>query len=297
VTLVLLLTTLPVLAHAQAPPPPPPPPRAAVPPLEVPGNAHVVDVGGRRLHVVVHGAGAPTVVLVSGFGAPQATWNAVVPALAAVTTVVTYDRAGVGDSELGSRPADGRQSAVDLKALLTALGVPRPCVLVGHSYGGRVVRLFAAAYPEDTAGIVLAETGHEDTPDAQRAVLEGADRETFDRMIAPFLTPPADPRTEQDFMAVTQEQLRASGPLPHVPLVVVTAGSRGLGLPPAFSAEGQRRLEEVAMRMQDRLVALVPGAEHIVVEGAGHNVHLDRPEAVIAPIVAMVTRLRLAPVR
>ncbi len=256
----------------------------------------MVDVGGRRLNAVVYGTGSPAVVLVSGFRAPQATWNSVVPALAAVTTVVTYDRAGVGSSEIGNLPTHGRQSAADLHALLVELGVPRPCVLVGHSYGGRVVRLFAAAYPADTAGIVLEESGHEDTLDAQLEAVSGADRETLERMAASFRTPHPDPRTEQDYMPVTVEQLRASGPLPAVPLVVISAASRGGGLPPVFSPAGQQAIEEVAVRMQKKLVGLAPGAEHVVVEGVGHNVHLDRPEAVIAPIVTMVKKLRQGPV-
>lgn len=58
--------------------------------------------------------------------------------------------------------------------------------MVGHSYGGRIVRLFAAAYPADTAGLVLEEAAHEDLPEAQLAALTGKDRETLAAMIAPL---------------------------------------------------------------------------------------------------------------
>jgi pimeloyl-ACP methyl ester carboxylesterase len=74
--------------------------------------------------------------------------------------------------------------------------------------------------------------------------------------------------------------------------VVITAASRGSGLPPAFSPEGQAKLNDVAMAMQKKLADLIPGGEQIFVEGAGHNVHLDKPEAVLAPIRAMIFRLR-----
>ncbi len=252
----------------------------------------MIDVGGRRLHCAVYGSGGPTVVLVSGFQAPQAYWNPVVPGIAEIATVVTYDRPGYGQSERGDLPVHGRQTAADLHVLLDKLGVPKPYLLVGHSYGGRIVRLFAASYPADTAGLVLEEAGHEDLPDAQLEALTGQDREKLAAMIAPYRTKVPDPRTETDYMLTTVEQLRRSGPLPRVPLVVITAASRGSGLPPVFSPEGQARLADVAMAMQKKLVDLVPGAEQILVEGAGHNVHLDKPEAVIVPIRAMIVRLR-----
>lgn len=273
-------------------PPAPPPPAVKIPPLAVMGAEHMVDVGGRRLHCYVYGSGGPTVVLVSGFGALQEYWNPVVAGIAEMTTVVTYDRAGYGKSETGSLPVHGQQSAADLHGLLEKLGVPKPYLLVGHSYGGRIVRLYAAAHPSDTAGLVLEEAGHEDLADAQVAALTGKDRETLEAMIAPYRAKVSDPRTETDYMAETVEQLRRSGPLPRVPLVVITAESRGSGLPPVFSPEGQARLNEVAMAMQKALAGLIPGGEQILVEGAGHNVHLDKPDAVLAPIRAMVNRLR-----
>ncbi|MBP7707238.1 MAG: alpha/beta hydrolase [Candidatus Aminicenantes bacterium] len=274
----------------QTPPPPPPPP-LKVPPLAIQGAERMVDVGGRRLHAVVYGSGGPTVVLVSGFQAPQAYWNPLVEGIAEVATAVTYDRAGYGQSERGVLPVDGRQSADDLHILLGKLGVQKPYLLVGHSYGGRIVRLFASAYPGETAGLVLEEASHEDLPEAQLEALTGRDRETLAAMIAPYRTAVPDPVTETDYMAATVEQLRRSGPLPRVPLVVITAASRGSGLPPVFSPEGQAKLGEAAAAMQKKLVGLIPGAEQIFVEGAGHNVHVEKPEAVLAPIRAMIARL------
>ena len=275
--------------------PPPPPQAVNIPSLAIKGAEHMVDVGGRRLHCFVYGSGGPTVVLVSGFQAPQEYWNPVIPGIAEITTVVSYDRAGYGKSERGELPVHGSRTAEDLHVLLGKLDVPKPYLLVGHSYGGRIVRLFASAYPGETAGLILEEAGHEDLPDAQLAALTGKDRETLEAMIAPYRTTVPDPRTETDYMAATVEQLRRSGPLPRVPLVVITAASRGSGLPPVFSPEGQAKLNDVAMAMQKKLADLVPGGEQILVEGAGHNVHLEKPEAVLAPIRAMVLRLRKSP--
>ena len=141
--------------------------RFRVPEINIPGSEEMVDVGGRRLHSFVYGQGAPTVVLASGFNAPQVYWNAVVPSLAERATVVTYDRAGYGKSEIGDLPCHGIQSARDMDVLLTELGVPGPYILIGHSYGARVVRLYASLYPDKTAGLILMDGQHPDILEAQ----------------------------------------------------------------------------------------------------------------------------------
>jgi len=123
-----------------------------IPEISTPKIEKMIDVGGRSLHCNVYGKGSPTVVLVSGFMAPQIYWNPVVPALAAQTTVLTYDRAGIGKSEIDEFPTHGKQAATDLHMLLNKLNLPKPYIVIGHSYGGDVVRLFASMYPEDILG-------------------------------------------------------------------------------------------------------------------------------------------------
>lgn len=290
---VLALLTSPGLA--QAPPPPGPPP-LAIADIDTPRVESMVDVGGRRLHCVRYGSGAPTVVLVSGLRAPQRYWNPVVPALAEVTTVVTYDRPGYGRSELGTAPNHGAQAAADLHRLLGSLVVPKPCVVVGHSYGGRIARLFASTWPADVAGLVLEDSSHEDLLDEQLAALDGEDRARLEALAAPFRTRIAAPASEADYMLDTVEQLHAAPHLPRVPLVVLAA-TGGFGLPDVFTPEGRARLLEVNARMQRRMANLVPGAAFVEVAGTGHNIHVERPHALIDPLLAMLARAREEPPR
>ncbi len=122
----------------------------------------LVDIGGHRLHVRVAGEGSPTVVLEAGLTATSAVWGWIEPALAEVTRVVAYDRAGIGWSESSLEPHDGLTVARHLAVLLDRLGSPGPVVLVGHSMGGLFVRIFADLHPERVAGMVLIDPSHPD---------------------------------------------------------------------------------------------------------------------------------------
>lgn len=252
----------------------------------------MIDVGGRRLHCRVYGNGSPAVVLVSGLDSPQSNWDSIVPALAAMTTVVTYDRAGVGKSEIGALPADGEQSAKDLHALLDKAGVPGPLILVGHSFGGFVVRLFASMYPERIAGLILEETQHEDNLKELRNVLKGKDLETFDQMLVDLFREPENPQTEADFRNVTREQVRKSKPLPRVPFVILTCPDRAKAMGPGFSAAAIEEMAKVDLALMNQLAASIPGGRLILVEGSGHYIHVDRPHALIAPLAEMIKGVR-----
>jgi pimeloyl-ACP methyl ester carboxylesterase len=219
--------------------------------ITTPKTEKTIDVGGRSLHSCVYGKSSPTVVLVSGFGAPQVYWNPVVPDLAAQTTVLTYDRAGIGKSEIGELPTHGKQAATDLHTLLNKLNLPKPYIVIGHSYGGSVVRLFASMYPDDIGGIILEDSQHENILEEQRKILAGKDLEQLEEMISRFATPD-NPKTEGDYRYITMEQAKNSKPLPQVPFVVSTAGDRSKGMPPIFGEKVNKKISELGIEMQKK---------------------------------------------
>lgn len=268
----------------------PPPPRPPVAPEAV--TERVVDVGGRRLHATVRGSGSPTVVLLSALDAPQDYWNTVTPMMAARTTVVTYDRAGTGKSELGNLPAHAEQSARDLRVLLDSLHTPPPFLLVAHSAGGNVARVFAFKYPETIAGVVLEETQHEENLSGMRKVLTGSDLATFERDLASQFDAPASPRTERDFSSATRDQLRKARPLPHVPFVVLVVAGRGRDMRALFSEAGTERIVALDAELMKSLASSVPGGRLIVVEGSGHNLHVDKPDALLGPVLGMIADIQ-----
>ena len=132
------------------------------------------------------------------------------------------------DAQLGGLPAHGERSAQDLYVLLGKLDVPKPYILVGHSYGGSVARLFASLYPDDIGGLVLEDTQHEDVFQAMRSVLTGKDLSAFDRLMAERFSTPEHPQTEADYRETTREQIKKSRPLPQIPYVVLAAAGRAV---------------------------------------------------------------------
>jgi pimeloyl-ACP methyl ester carboxylesterase len=118
-------------------------------------------VDGRLLHWVAAGTGRPTVVLEAGLTAAASEWAALLPRIATTTRVLASSRAGYGESTPVSSRRSAHDSVRDLEAILDQAGVDGPLVLVGHSWGGALVRLYAAQHPDRVAGVVLVDATHE----------------------------------------------------------------------------------------------------------------------------------------
>ena len=121
----------------------------------------LADLGGHRLHVNCTGKGSPTVVVENGLGDFSFDWILVQARVSRFTRICTYDRAGYAWSDPGPKPRTFAQLNLELHDALSKLGEKGPFVLVGHSYGGPVVRNFAATYPKEVAGMVLVDAAHE----------------------------------------------------------------------------------------------------------------------------------------
>jgi len=102
------------------------------------------------------------VILESGLANMSADWANVQPLVAEGTGVCAYDRAGIAWSDSGPQPRDPRQIAAELHRLLNKANIAGPYVLVGHSFGGLCVRMYADRYPDEVAGMVLLDASHSD---------------------------------------------------------------------------------------------------------------------------------------
>lgn len=117
----------------------------------------MVDIGGPRLHLLESGHGHPAVILEAGIAASCLNWTSLQAELAKCTRVYSYDRAGLGWSDPAGSPRTISRALEDLHALLTAAQVSAPFIMMGHSYGGLLVRCYAIKYPDRVAGLVLLD--------------------------------------------------------------------------------------------------------------------------------------------
>src|SRR5262245_29608868 len=120
----------------------------------------LVDVGGFRLHMNCAGRGTPAVILESALGGSCLSWSLVQPEVARFAHVCSYDRAGFGWSDAGPLPRTASRIADELRTLLDRAGIAPPFLLVGHSFGGLVMRIFARLHRDQVSGLVLVDPAH-----------------------------------------------------------------------------------------------------------------------------------------
>ncbi len=275
-----------------------------------PPPGRLVDIGGRRLHLICAGSAAgPTVVIEAGSGNNSTYWTDMVHRVSAFARVCTYDRAGLGwsDPVSGSRSFDDR--AADLHALLVNAEVAGPYVLVGHSYGGYIVRRFAAAYPASVAGIVLVDAVEEEWSFAPEGLQDAAHigaqewwrgwaiRLGLDRLAIALFPGRFDPlrgvpaevhgqmtalwlRSSRHFAVADEMAAYRSVPAdrrgPHgfgllgdLPLVVVSRGAKDPFTGVATFPEWQQA--------QLRLAALSTNSVHVIASKSGHAIQFSEP--------------------
>jgi pimeloyl-ACP methyl ester carboxylesterase len=269
-----------------------------------PAPGQLVDVGGYRLHINCMGQGSPTVILESGLANMSADWANVQPLVAEGTRVCAYDRAGIAWSDPGPQPRDPGQIAGELHTLLSRAGIAGPYVLVGQSFGGLYVRMYAARYSREVAGMVLLDASHPDMwqrlPAEATATLTGpAWQATAMRLMArlglfrltngdftncglPTLqcaeerafassTSKWDTWTAEMYAPERDAQVRDTGNLGARPLVVLTAGDHRRDFVAGISAAAQMQFEDVWQELQAELAALSINSVHRIVDGAGHQ--------------------------
>jgi pimeloyl-ACP methyl ester carboxylesterase len=237
------------------------------------------------------GAGAPSVLFESGGMSDSSVWREIEPAIAPYATTLVYDRRGTGNSAAVDGPRRLADLTDDLEALVDALRPPTPLILVGASLGGLLVRLFAARRLADVRGLVLVDPTHELmperfaatlSPDAYAALIGGSSiaGEGLDLVDALRSMPPI-------------------AKMPHTPLIVLSGKARiddlPRSLPPNIAREIAAALDTVAPALHRRLASDSAHGTHHWIEGAGHNIHRDRPQLVIDAIRSLLDREALRP--
>jgi pimeloyl-ACP methyl ester carboxylesterase len=248
------------------------------------GSGGLIDIGGRSLFVECRGSGSPTVVLEAGFGGSSDHWTGVLPELGRTTRTCAYDRAGLGASDPIPGVHDAGDEIADLARLLDRGRIQPPYVLVGHSYGGLLARLFARAHPDRTAGVVLVDAVGRDW--VRRGL--AAWPKSLHPELRRFWARPIDQGVDVRAGSVLGSGIRSLG---DIPLVVITAAAEReqyAGVPPQLYRLGVR----LWRMMQTELAELSPDRAHVVALRSDHFVQGHQPLVVIRAVQAVVRAAR-----
>jgi len=263
----------------------------------------MISIGTHSLQINREGKGAPTVVIDAGITDQLDKLGPLQERIARVTQVVTYNRAGYGQSEPGPLPRDCDREAEELKALLEKASVPGPYVLVGHSLGALNAQAFAFKYPDDVAGMVLLDPpplsfilGKEYADLGAMAVRMTAEwqaiadsaanstdardktRSAFFRMIA---------SEHREMFGETAKLVDGISTFGDIPLVVVAAGKPN----PRFG-EGAEEYQRYWIEQSRALTGRSTRGRFVLAEGSSHYLYLDVPELVAENILSVVSEAR-----
>lgn len=259
----------------------------SIPDMSIPFDNQMIAVDGNTLHCRVFGKGEPVVILMNGMGATQRYWNGIIPDIAKRCTVLSYDRSGYGKSLAGQRPHDVENAALDLDGVLKSLGLRGPFVLVAHSYGAHLARLFAQRRSVDVQGILLLDPMDENATRKVKSLLSGNELSRFEDMMrqVPMMTGVAG--EEMKRMEKTAEQLKTCTLPAKIPLTVLAADKKRID--PMFGEEVNLQIAAQKKAFLESLAKQSDQGRLEYVAHVGHNLHLDKPELVVNEIIKMLS--------
>lgn len=218
--------------------------------------------------------GRHTVVFEAGYGNDSKAWDGVWENVSDHAQVILYDRAGLGRSDSTRSVRTSLHMVEELREVLHELSITRPLILVGHSFGGVNIRLFASMYPDEVAGLILVDS----TPvDYRERFLPVMSDEFKNRYAQQFTL-----EGNYDEFQESLDQCKSAEKKPlQIPVIVLCAGKKD-----HYSEEAQSLWND----MQQELSLLSTRGEYRVIEDNAHYIQRDQPDVVISAIKELIKK-------
>ena len=252
----------------------------------------LVSVGDHRLDVVREGSGGPALVFESGLADSLDEWLPMVRSMSEFTTAIAYSRSGFGRSEPGPSDHSVPHEVHDLHALLHALPIKPPYILVAHSYGNIISRLYVSEYPQDIAGIVIVDGTHEQQVKRWGTIdstYPTAFRTVFDSMASHTPLGPRAAEIRETMKIQAAGTVPGLTPLPDIPMAIITSMRSNDS---SQYVNDTKRGHELWRAMHDEWFHRSRNAIHIVTSRSGHDIAGDEPALVEMAIRFVLDRVR-----
>ena len=215
--------------------------------------------------------GKPTVVMDAGYGDFSKAWDSVIGDISMLSNVLIYDRAGLGKSETSSNPRTSSEMVIELKELLKEAKIKPPYILVGHSFGGVNMRMFATEYQNEVCGLVLVDSTPEDYRERFLPTMSQDFQQAYNMQFVY--------EGNYDEFMESLKQLKETRLKLNVPLIVLSAGKKA-----HYSKESQELWNE----MQREILEISSDGELVIAENSAHYIQNDEPEVVVSAINKLI---------
>jgi pimeloyl-ACP methyl ester carboxylesterase len=248
-----------------------------------------VKINGNQINYEKKGNGSPTIVMVSGYGGPLTSFDSVFNKLSKLTTVVRYSRAGLGKSSYENVDKDFDSMVSELESLIENLSIDEEIVLIGHSYGGLIIRSYAKRHPEKVCGLLFDDSTFEDYFNRLTAIEKDAEKIEMKEHEDLNSHKPMDDefRSLWKVWHLPNNWANWFDPMPQVPTVVLTSMK--------ITKSGLRandKLMEARYSAHSTWTMNKPFCMQIGLANAGHFIHKDNPKVFVESVNMLLSAIR-----
>ena len=250
-----------------------------------------VEIRGKQQRILDRGEGKPTVVFVTGLGGDMRSFSKIQFEISKITRTLSYDRAGLGKSEpIGNRRSIDNM-VEELNEILLKENIQPPYLLVGHSLGGYVLRLFSHYYPLTVAGLFFIDPANEEWKEARRSIRNQQEQARYDSLLGStdYSKMPEGIKQEMQQLETNESLIKGIYVPDNIPVTLITSTRFSQS-----EVDGGETKKDLALwvDLHKKMIANAPQARHLLTDKSGHHIHQDEPELVISEIKRMIFLIR-----